>query len=48
MTRSWLLGAAGGVMLASIVGDVPIWLILVAAALIAWDVATIAAKALVQ
>ncbi|QDM56162.1 hypothetical protein KNU63_gp80 [Gordonia phage RogerDodger] len=48
MIRAYALGLAGGVMLASIAGDVPIWLLIVAAALIAWDVAGHVARVLVK
>ena len=39
IARSYLLGLAGGTLLASIAGDVPLWLIALAAAVISWDVA---------
>ncbi|QMU22038.1 hypothetical protein [Gordonia rubripertincta] len=46
--RAYALGLAGGVMIASLAGDVPTWLLAVAAALIAWDVAGHMARALVK
>lgn len=42
--RAWLLGVAGGVLLASAAGSVPLVMVLAAAAVVAWDAATLAAK----